>query len=328
MKINKFFLILMAAVLAFSVSACTSNQKTYSLLSGSYWLSDPSVSEVGAVNETCVYDISFLPQDDDTPVKAEITGTLTTTLTRETYNDTPCYKFTAKVNTTGKYIFGQNEYPVEDEMSSECYFLGMSDKLFPLASSKTVNGLTPQKTGDVFTFHRVAYSVSTVYDYKNGKATVTVTPDDRSEKGYEVPKSERTYEKLSAKNTYFDNESLFMIARSCNLEAGFSARFTSIDALSGKANVLTLSVDTSAASKEISLSDYTLDGVTQGTEQSPKKITCDNVQIAISDTFSGNPLLLSYASDNANRKRLIEMTTYLPYLAGKLNYRLKSVTTK
>lgn len=328
MKVSKIICLTLAAITALCASACTQNQKTYTLFSGSYWLSDPSVSEVGGVNETCVYNVEYVPESDSSAIKAEITGTLTTRLTRETYEGVDCYKFTTEVKTSGKYTVNGTDYPVDDEEISECLFLGMKDKLFPIKSSKTVNGITPYKSNDVYNFYRVAYSSSVVYDYKNNKATATLTPDDRSDEGVRVTASERTYDKLGAQNAYFDNESMLMIARACNLEEGFSARFSSIDIIAGKVNTMTLAVNTSSANKEISLKDYVLDGVTVGTEQTPKKIGCFNVNISISGTFSGNPVVLCYASDKENRKRLVEMTTYLPFSAGKLNYRLKSVSTR
>ncbi len=307
----------------------SSSSGSYTVLSGQYWLSEAYSSSVGQVDETCEYSIKFSSEEGG--VQAELTqGVLTTHLK----TDGNYYRFTTESKIQGKFIYEGAEYAIDDHTRSECVFYGMDNKLFPVSSSKEVLSTTPMQYDRNFAFYRMSYTVSSVYDLQKASATVTVNnvelPSDdeykQNNKYYNFENSVSTYENLTAQN-FFDNELLMFFPRACKFEQGFSVYFSTIDANAKKIQQMTLSVDSSAPTREISLTDYSYNGIS-ASEQSPKNFQCFNLSMSIRSQFSGSAIKLCYSGNeqnNENRHRLVEMKTDLPYSAGSYTYTLKSV---
>lgn len=324
---KKLLLTLTALALIFA-TAC-SQGKTYTLFSGSYWLSSPEQSGVSEVNETCEYSLTYVAPEKAAAISVNVSGTLITKLTKSEYEGVACYKFQTDLSVSGSYVYGDKTEAIDDSVVSVCYLSGLSDKLAPLYSEKTVTSVTPMQAGESYSFVKTGYKVTSKYDIKNNVATVNYVPDDETKDKFGLTEVEREYKKYSA-NYYFDNESLLFFPRACDLEAGFSHSFTTIDALGQKLRTMSMSVSSETPTKTFKLEDYTYNGLPLGTAETPKEISAYAVTISISDTFSGSPIKLMYAADAKdspvnNRKRLISMETELPYSLGKMVYTVKKV---
>lgn len=323
MKLFKRLLALcVTACVCFTASCMGGNTKTYQMFASSYWLPS-SGSDVGDVEEICVYNISFkeaTPENEgDLVLKSDLSGTLTTTLSTTTYNGVKCYKFMCEAQFTGSYFYGDQTAKADSSTTSTSYFLGLSNKLAPLYSTKEVKNVIPAN-GEKMQFPVFHYKTETVYDRNANSATVTVAKGEECDQSLNIQEGSRTYEKLTKSGTIIDNECLLFAPRAADLEEGFYAYFATIDALSQKVHKMVLSVDSSTPSSELSL-NYTINGVPQ-----TPKLNCYNANIAISDTFSGSAIKLCYSDSVALRKRLIKMETSYAYSLGSLVYTLTSVT--
>lgn len=307
-----------------TTSACGTGETAVSnMFASQYWLANTE-SDVGEINETSVYAVSFVEaeaKEGETKLTSTLNGTLTTNIQTSSYEGQQCYKFTTSLTTTGTYTYGDKSEQINDTITSTVYFLGISTKFFPLYSEKTVNTIAPSKNNGI-EFIPVAYTVSTKYDKAGNSATVKVTsnlPDDAKHK---IENSERTYDKLTKGAPYLDNESLIFIPRASDLQEGFSASFRTIDALSQKIHNMNLAVSSSSSTVEIKLNSYTVDGVAANST-----FNCYSATISISGTFSGAAIKAYYSADaKTHGKRLVKMENDLAFSLGKIVYTLQSVT--
>jgi hypothetical protein len=305
-------------------SACSTGETVVSnMFASQYWLSNTE-TDVGEINETSVYTVSFVEAEADdgkTQLKSTLSGTLTTNIQTATYENQKCYKFTTNLTASGTYTYGDQTVEINDSITSTVYFLGISAKFFPLYSEKSVNVTSPIKNSSV-EFIPVAYSVTTKYDKSANSATVKVVSNLPEDAKYKIADSERVYEKITKGAPYLDNESLIFIPRASDLKEGFSASFRTIDALSQKVHNMNLAVSSTSATVEIKLDSYTVDGVPVN-----PTFNCYSANISISGTFSGTAIKAYYSADaKTHGKRLVKMENELAYSLGKIVYTLQSVT--
>lgn len=319
---------LLAACSAF-FTACGSNQKSYSLLGNSSWLTT-------AIDETCVYGIEYKKPESDEAIKLSATinpeSSLTTKLYYSAYEGTPCYVYETKIIVTGSYLYdngeGEKALDFSDETTSVCYFL--KEKLSPLHSEKTIKNTAPTVSGGKYCFLKTNYSITCSYDKAAGKMSCEVTDltgDDLTSDEvityYKVPNSSRTYENYD--NNYVDNELITLFPRACALEDGFYHSFKSLDVTYETINTLNLSVDSSAPTFEyVAPADYKENGDSFGGQ----KFNAYKATVSISSSFSGSSLNYGYATSAEKNYRLLTIETELAYSLGSLYYNLKSVITK
>ncbi len=327
MKFLKTVSVICLTLLLTLASACFGNQNPVNtkLFAGAYWLKSSEAGGIESVNETCVYSVKFqpiAPEDENAlilTVDNDFVGTFTTVLTNSSYEGTPCYKFSTTLEVKGTYYYGTTSQAIDDRSSSEVYFLGLSDKLTPLYSKKyllsTIPIISPLNNNSAFAI--MEYSTETKYDREKNTATVTVKGGDRSSESYKIDDSERTYEGYAKSGSYLDNESLIFAFRSADLgENGFSANFSTLDALAQKVQSMNLSSE-EAITGEIE-TQYTQAGVSNVV-----KFPVYNLQLKISGTFSGSAIKLAYAVDTTTqRRKLIQMKTELAFGAGYMVYTL------
>lgn len=330
--LKKCTLIVLAAVCAIAC-ACTGNSVSYTLFGGSFWLNSTEIVDVGTVNETCVYDITLTPAEK-APFTVEYDeGTaLTTKLTNHSENGENYYKFTVEMVVKGKYKFNDTEVPINDNIVSECIFSGLNKQFYPLRSSKTVTSTSVNYYESSLSFTFFSYKQSV--EYGDNKATVKIEPYSElpEELKTEALKnlvyesktvaSENTYDKLGS--PFIDNEIMLFFPRAAELTAGFSARYNTLDVLAKTVRKMSVSVSSEKSDSEIKISNYSFNG----TAVKEKSIVCSNTTIGISDSFSGSSQNLYFAkadAKNENKRRLVQMETQLPYLAGKMVYTLRSV---
>lgn len=331
--LKKCTLIVLAAVSAFAC-ACTGNSVSYTIFGGSFWLNSTEIVEVGTVNETCVYDITLTPAEK-APFTVEYDeGTaLTTKLTNHTENGNNYYKFTVEMVVKGRYKFSDIEVPIDDSIVSECIFSGLNKQFYPLRSSKTVTSTSVIYNESSLSFTFFSYKQS--IEYSDNKATVKIEPHNELPEAlktsslksyvyeYKTTASETTYDKLGS--PFIDNELMLFFPRAAELTAGFSVRYNTLDALAKTVRKMSISVSSEKSDSEIKIANYS----NNGTTVKEKTIVCSNATIGISDSFSGSSQTLYFAkadAKNENKRRLVQMETQLPYLAGKMVYTLHSVT--
>lgn len=331
MKIAKKIISLFICLTVIFASGCFGGETIVSnMFASSYWLTNTD-SDVGEINETSVYSLSFvsgeLEEGESNVLESDLTGTFTTTIEDSSYNGTKCYKFTTHLKASGTYTYGDKSAPINDETISTVYFLGISSKFFPLYSEKSVKTICPIKNSG-FTFAQLDYNVTTTYDKEGNSATVKVVSNiedsesDSETQQYAVQNSERTYEKLGKNGTVLDNESLIFIPRASDLLAGFSSSFCTIDALSQKIHRMQLMVSSTSPTSEVNVGSYTIDG-----QIANPIFNCFNATMSIADTFSGSAIKLYYSADaKTHGKRLVKMETALSYSLGTIIYTLQSVT--
>lgn len=317
-------------------AGCSANQPVVksNLFAGSHWLKSTEVGGVGQVDETCVYDITFkanTPTENSETTEflsaSDFSGTLTTKLTKASYNEQECYKFTTEMSVTGTYHYKDQSAIITDYACSEVYFLGLTSSLAPLYSKKYTCNTSPLISSILNTaqFITMEYTVESVYDLTEKTATVTLIGGDKSTEGYKYSESQKVYENYAKSGSFFDNESLLFIPRAADFaEGGFSQVFYTIDAPAEKIHKMLLSVNSNAPTSEVELEKF----ISGGIEHS-QKFPVYNATISISNTFSGSDIDLYYATDVANhQRRLIKMETQLPYTCGTLVYTLKEVSYK
>lgn len=325
MKLFKKLSVLFTCLIVITSSACSTSQTSYKLFGGSYWLSDSTVGGVAPVYEKCTYAVEATGSTNNSISLYITESNFYTILETTDYNGTACYKFSTNLTIKGRYQYNDQTIEVNDYQRSECYFLGLTDKLTPLYSTKTVSSVTPTE-GTTVTFTKIEYTSQCVYDREKDTISVTVTAGEANDKNYDYLAYERTFDGYTS-YTFIDNECMLFFPRACKFEEGFSQSFYTLDVLAQKILPMNISVSTSQPTKEVSLSEYVVDGRPLATENNLIKFdVCYNALIQINSEFSGQALEYSYTTtDNDNRNRLITFKQQLPASLGSLSFKLKAI---
>ena len=116
MKKIKIVLATVLASLTLFSSACLGGGESvsYEIFQGSHWLKSAEATGVEQVNEICTYNVVFeanLPKDENAHfLTANLTeGSLVTTLTKDSYEGTACYKFTTALVVKGSYFYNDTK---------------------------------------------------------------------------------------------------------------------------------------------------------------------------------------------------------------------------
>ena len=335
----KFFKSAIVSLLAFTTlfsTACFKSQTTVNtnLTAKSNWLHNADVSAVSQVYEKNVYNVAFVASVPEDTTKsfltADLNGTLTTCLENSSYNGVSCYKFSTELTIEGEYVYtASKKATVNDVVTSESYFLGLSDKLTPLYSKKQLLSTVPAVSdviADGAVFGTMDYTVETIYNRESKEARVIITCGEKATEGFEVDNSDEIIKDYSAEGTFFDNESLMFIPRAADLSegSGFSAYFYTLNALENKTQKMYLSLNSSNPTSTVEIPEF----VNDAGPVSNKKFTVYNVGLSIANTFSGSAIELYYSTEPNSYRQLIKMSTQLAYSSGKLVYTLKSSTRK
>jgi hypothetical protein len=336
MKFFKTAIVSLLSITTLFSTACFGSQPTINnnLIAKSNWLPNADASAVSEVYEKNVYDITFqstIPEDTTKNyLTANLDGSLTTILEKSSYNGEACYKFSTELKLEGEYIYtASKKATVNDVVTSESYFLGLSDKLAPLYSKKSVLSTVPAISDmivDGAVFGTMNYTVETIYNRESKEAHVIVINGENATDGFKDNSSDEVIKDYSSEGTFFDNESLMFIPRAADLNEsnGFSAYFQTLSALENKIQKMHLSLSSANPTSTIEINDYVTDA---GTIPN-KKFTVYNVNLAISNTFSGSAIELFYSTEPNSYRTLVRMSTQLAYSSGKLIYTLKSSSRK
>ncbi|MBR4420865.1 MAG: hypothetical protein IKT32_08285, partial [Clostridia bacterium] len=312
-----------------------SDSVSYEIFQGSHWLKSAEATGVEQVNETCTYAVVFeanVPEDKNAHfLTATLTeGSLVTTLTKDAYEGTACYKFTTSLVVKGTYFYNDMQATIDDEITSEAYFLGINNKLVPLYSTKYNRTTVPVISSLISNpkFGTMEYQTTTVYNLEDKTATVTVTALDASSEGFKVNNSTKTYSNVTS-NVFFDNETLLFAPRAAGLsDKGFSSSFYTIDAVSQKVLNIKMTVSSSNPTSEIEFAKNGVEGGAVLDGITIQKLPVYNLQLAINDTFSGSALELFFATDTKNHyRRLVQYKQQLAYSAGTFVFTLANAST-
>ena len=336
MKIFKATIVAILALTTLFSTACFGSQSTAvntNLVAKSNWLQNPDASSVGEVYERNVYDVAFqstIPEDSTKAyLTADLSGSLITVLEKSSYNGEACYKFSTELKVEGKYSYDSKNADVNDVVTSEAYFLGLSDKLAPLYSKKSLHSTVPAVSDAIIdgaVFGTMEYTVETTYNRESKEAHVVVTCGENASDNFKVNNSDEIIKDYSSSGTFFDNECFMFIPRAADLNEknGFSAYFNTISTLENKMQKMYLSLNSSNPTSTIEIADFVTDAGTIAN----KKFTVFNVTLSISNTFSGSAIELFYSTEPNSYRTLVRMSTQTAYSSGKLVYTLKSTSRK
>lgn len=355
MKFKKLTIFLLLAVLTLTFTACGNSQPLYEIGKKSFWLDKGQETDVGSVDETCIYDIKFSPSENSA-LKGEIAGSLTTELkdasTLVNGKNTRCYMFKTTLRTKGYYAIEDDRYEVDDSIQSTLYFYGTGKNLYPIHCKKEVFSTTPNDSRGYLCIEKYHYDYVIDYDCDAKTAVVTTKDLTKSEKPEQansvnadengenenntdensmkkpdlipllIEVSDKKIEKLNG--NFFDNESLIFIPRSSELSAGYNMQIKTLDAISQNVNTLQLSVDQNSPTKPITL-NYSVTKNGKKEEFSNKDIPTFCLKMSLTGKFPGKPIELCYASNDEDKQMLIYIKTELPLDLGSFEYKLHSV---
>ena len=316
---------LLTVILTVAVTTACATGATVSVFGGSYFLSDPAILEVGEMDETAYYDLSFNSNDTEGLKFSLSDGSqYKTRVYTSEYNGQRCYCQETTLNVNGRYQIGETSTDVADTITTKAYFLGVKNQLKTLHSERnaSVHGVTTEN--GAYKLNEYAYTVSTDYDDKNATVTFQKTKGE-----FNLAEGQTTYSDVF-KKTYLDNEILLFAIRSFKLSDSFSASFDSIDALAKLKRTLSVASPASSnASNVITKETIKLDDYTNDSEKI-SSVETFVLNMNVSGTYTGSVIKLNYAtSDSAKEgQRLIRMQTSLMHDRGSygtLTYTIKKV---
>ena len=290
-------------------------------LSGSYFLDDETNLSVGQIDETSTYNVEFLPNEQSAVQLKVDTAKYTTHLFTSSYEGTKCYQYTTTLDVTGSYTIAGNSEAFTDKVETEVYFLGVDKSLNPLYSKRTVKAHSAVATTEEYSVKYYEYEIATKYQDSN--ATVTFTPNTEQSTGaYDLTAGEHNFTKVYEK-PYFDNEMMLIAMRAMDLNASYSATFTTIDAFSNAKREMQLLPDSETPSETLEIS-YTNSG------EKVSKVETFKYDLSIAGTFTGSTIVLNYAARTQKKEgqRLVKMEVEAPLTMGKFVYTINSVSKK
>lgn len=228
-----------------------------------------------------------------------------------------------------KFSFGGESKTFTDSITTECYFLPVSDGLRPLYSKTEINSPSPSTYAAVtlencYTFFDRTYE--TFYNFAGTEAVNKLVARDGGES------YEKTVPVVDATNFIFDSNSLGIVARATSASA-LPQKFTlmtaanglkefTVNAYTGSAHTLSDEEKTAAATLLQSKNLYT--------PQEGKPL--ETIALSVTSTLSlsgGEPIYwftkVSNPVNNSPRATLIKYVEPLTYGLGTLTYTLAKI---
>ncbi len=310
-KISKILTVLTLIIVVLSLTACSNAR----LGASNYlWFKNQSAFKSN-FKETLNYDVSFVNATNANSDAVKIDGynlniddgSYVTTLEAKTDKNGNYYVYTIEFNLKATYVTPNETKEFIDSFKAVVRF---SENLKPVSTVKEYYS--------EFSDYKYNYEIA----YEDKTATAVLKESDIAEKNSR--ENTFTFNKYT-KGAFVDNDMVLLIPRLYNVSNTFVQEFKTIDVLSNKnhdmqyyAYLINQNVDVKL------LSGYVLNGEQVGTEG----ISCNHVEVAIKDTFSGSPIESYYAQDrDTHRHRLIE--TFTPFgNVGYLKYSLVSATVE
>lgn len=222
-------------------------------------------------------------------------------------------------------------------MFTECYFRTTGEGLQPVYSAQKIVSYSPraQQASNVNSaYEKVVLDIKTSYRFDEKQAIVVTSKD-----GGEPEKNEIRV----GGDSFFDNNSLYVVARAMSLADGSSQSVTLFDPTKrqqgnysitgGKASIGDESLKRISEIPEIKSAlgtrEITNDDGEKVTVQNELSYVCS--EITYSGELRGTAQTVWYAgvtdsSRNTTRAVMLKRTEELPYALGALNYELKEIT--
>lgn len=299
-------------------------------LDGRYWQGSVLNGDI-PINETCIYDVKVVNSipSNSTEVKNNLAslvieeGTFTTHLYNGVYNNNECYVYESTLSIQGKYVIGENEFPINDYTVSKTYLKKFHQYLNPYYSEKEVSNNTLIVSSNAHVVKNYQYKYTIEY---GDKAVVNFTPLNDTDGNLNHLKGKFEYANYND-GAFVDNEVIFFIPRAFNLTANYSQSFKTVDAVSKSLQncSYTTGSESSLDVKTFILPSYTYND----TLEENKSIQAAKLLIKLTDKYDGANIECYYATDYETMcHRLIKRYTTLNSNLGYIEYSLKEVVYK
>lgn len=315
---KKIIAIVLILALVLSLSACsTSSTVTYT-----------SVWGKSDVLETSTYKISIVESEEVFFEGApSVTGEGTYVYTISG-GDSEGYTLETTLDFVGVLNFDGKTEDFTQTITSKVLFAGITNNLAPTYSEKSYEGTTIVYDGETGIFSSADLDYVSKITYDDGTATVSIT----NANGGAVSSGIATESEYSYSSNVYDNEQLFLVARSLNKSSALSTSFNIVNAVTG----LTPIALTVSTVDEDTDSSYTT--TINGASQTFETFT---VSTQINSSFeSGTTTLMLFASgDNGyvttsagntmevDRSRLLTFMHQVPYTSSVFYYELTDYTS-
>ncbi|MBP5308080.1 MAG: hypothetical protein J6Z34_02980 [Clostridia bacterium] len=345
---KKFFILLLAAVVATCTAACSRQTVTYSP-EKPYWLDKDSYGNTVKVDfsETCLYRVSHKQaQTPNAAVSVEYSDDCVykTELVAAKYpenGENYCYLLTVTYDMKGKYKAGETEYPFEDLTVYRTYFTWDSGFNFIYSEQKAQSTLpvnaaaAKDDKGNVIA--QIAFETTVSYEGNKAETSFAITGGDPSyfalDDGFAS-----TFKKYN-KTNYIDANMLAYALRAFDFTPELNYSFTTIDALSNtkhnmqyRVNEATKITAVNLKRNEMYLGDTSFkeDGTLVNGEgkRYDKVLEADaySVDVRLNETYNGTAMTCVYFADAAvHRHYMYSALNVLPYNLGTLEYTLTEI---
>ena len=239
------------------------------------------------------------------------------------------YRFSTHTAIKGNYIFDGADHPAENDVDTAVYFTGLKDGLSPVFSTRTVKADSLEKSGNSFVVKRYEYTVSTVYDTANKKATVDLVVENGSAADYSLLNDGETHATYTLsgidKNDYIDNEALLFAPRAMSISSSSSIKISSIDALSKKLQKLNLAY-VAAGKTDFNRGDYTRKELDYDTSTFVSSVSTVTLSLSVDSVYSGATQTLTFADSTEVKEymRLVSMTVPATFNIGTFTFTVRS----
>lgn len=341
-KLLALFAMLLAST--FFLSGCVEASISYG---GEFWNKNPA--GFSAIEETTVYDVkvvnttpSYDAEFKNERLQFDIeTGTYTVTL-KGVLADVNYYVLETELIVKGKYVYGENEIPVNDYLKTYTKFESRANGFTPIYSKRTTFNEATQtyhyntsmySYANGYVESNLRYEYEIIYEGKNAKSNLVYGAPIRDNDTLEIIDEQVIEESYTYNNynggAYIENNLINFLPRAFNLKDKFYQQFTTIDVPTHEVKKMHYSVSeiSDAVSQQVFEGltyNYVLNGENQSVESG---FPTYRLFSAIDDTFTGAPIELYYASDaTTHRHRLIKSYSALNDNMGFIEYTIKSVT--
>ncbi len=327
---KKIYTILICICLAFALSGCNKSATT-SIFGASYFLANSSNHGIGTIDETNVYSISYAQSENAKTLVINVdsnASSYTTHLTNVIFNETPCYLLETTQIIKGSISYNEETTPIDDIITTKCYFLGVNKNLKPLYSERLVKSKSIFRTAverdgtEVFAIYDYEYKLTTTYTNYNSVSTIEINKKPEEDQVFEATDS-LIFDNLNQSSTYIDNELMLFAPRAMGLSSYVNKSFSTLDVVSKTVHSMKLSSHSTESTKQIELSSYF-----RNNEKIASAISTFGVVFEINAETKGSGITCYYADFNnsQNRACLIKATTTASYNLGTYTYEIKSTS--
>ncbi len=314
---------LLAATLAGStlfLSACTAGDSK--IVFKNYWNYNTESTSGEQIDETLVYEVSYVSYGSNINYTLDYDGTYTTRLVSKS-NDT--YEFTSELDVTVSFTVNGKTEEKQDSVKTQVIFYkaGGTDNLRPVSSYKKLTSHSPVYTNGASApkdcYQRYDYEFTTTYQDGQGVCNAVRRYYNTDTQDFVDVPQRYTFSASSSKRSVLDNEQFPVAFRA--MPAGTNTKVQMFNPFLGYSQNYVVSVSGDAKEKEYA---YKLND-----EDNKRIIKYHTASIIVDGTSSGQPQRAEIASlqdstMNINRNLMLYYGAPLSNNMGILEYHLIS----